>query len=180
MTFITIFTAPKPFVDPHIATIQRNAIASWTRLGADVDVLLLGEEEGLAEAAADYGLRHISDVASNQSGVPLISSMFAAARQASESPLLAYINTDILALPDFVDTAREVITLAEKFLLVGQRWDLDVDAPLDFADGWDIRLREAAAANGRLHPPGGSDYFIFPPGTVYNRAGFRRRAGRLG
>ena len=30
---ITIFTAPKPFTDPHIDLIQRNAIRSWRDLG---------------------------------------------------------------------------------------------------------------------------------------------------
>ena len=50
MTLLTLFSAPKPFTDPHIALIQRNAIRSWTLL-PDVEVILLGEETGLAEAA---------------------------------------------------------------------------------------------------------------------------------
>ena len=50
MPLITLFSAPKPFTNPHIAMIQRNAIKSWTLL-PDVEVILLGEEEGLAEAA---------------------------------------------------------------------------------------------------------------------------------
>ena len=37
MALITLFSAPKPFIDSHIATIQRNAIKSWTLL-PDVDV----------------------------------------------------------------------------------------------------------------------------------------------
>ena len=53
MTFLTIFTSPKPFTDPHIATIQRNAIRSWQSLGEEVEVLLIGEEPGIAEAAVD-------------------------------------------------------------------------------------------------------------------------------
>ena len=50
MPLITLFSAPKPFTDPHIAMIQRNAVRSWTLL-PDVEVILLGAEEGLAEAA---------------------------------------------------------------------------------------------------------------------------------
>jgi len=50
MPLITLFSAPKPFTDLHIAMIQRNAIKSWTLL-SDVEVILLGEETGLAEAA---------------------------------------------------------------------------------------------------------------------------------
>jgi len=57
MAYLTIFSAPKPFSDPHIATIQRNAIRSWRELGAEVDVILVGEEPGLAEAAREHGLQ---------------------------------------------------------------------------------------------------------------------------
>ena len=80
MSLITLFSAPKPFTDPHIATIQRNAIKSWTLL-PDVDVILLGDEEGLAEAADELGVKHIPDVARSESGTPLISSMFHLARE---------------------------------------------------------------------------------------------------
>ena len=50
MAFLTIFTAPKPFTNPHINIIQRNAIQSWMRL-KDVEVLLIGDEAGIPEAA---------------------------------------------------------------------------------------------------------------------------------
>jgi hypothetical protein len=56
MSLITLFSAPKPFTNPHIAMIQRNAIKSWTLL-PDVEVILLGEEEGLAEAAHELGCK---------------------------------------------------------------------------------------------------------------------------
>ncbi len=46
MAFLTIFTAPKPFTDPHIKIIQRNAIQSWMHL-QDVTVMLIGDEPGL-------------------------------------------------------------------------------------------------------------------------------------
>ena len=55
MPLITLFSAPKPFTDPHIAMIQRNAIKSWTLLH-DVEVILLGEEAGLDEAARQLGV----------------------------------------------------------------------------------------------------------------------------
>ncbi|RMF41553.1 MAG: hypothetical protein D6755_12485 [Anaerolineae bacterium] len=68
---------------------------------------------------------------------------------------------------------------AENFLLVGQRWDLDVTEALDFSPGWETRLRARVQAEGRLHPPAGSDYFIFPraaftemPDFAIGRAGW--------
>ena len=54
MTFLAVFTAPKPFLNPHINTIQRNAIQSWMHLGTDVEVFLMGNEEGMAEVASEW------------------------------------------------------------------------------------------------------------------------------
>lgn len=179
MSLITLFSAPKPFTDAHIDTIQRNAVRSWLALGDDVDVLLLGEEAGLAQAAAQLGVRHISDVRCNTHGTPLINSLFDAARQASESPLLGFVNTDIMLMPDMVAAARQLAEQSSAFLMVGQRWDLEVTEMLDFSAGWPDRLQADLAQRGRLHPPGGSDYFIFPrdcfqdiPDLAVGRAGW--------
>jgi hypothetical protein len=178
MSLITLFSAPKPFTNPHIATIQRNAIKSWTLL-PDVEVILLGEETGLAEAARDLGVKHIPNVARNESGTPLISSMFQLARENSTSELLCIINADMLLMPDFVEAARQVSRLRKRFVSMSQRWDLDVTEPLDFSTGWQERLRERVKAKGELHRPMGSDFFLFPrsvfadmPAFAIGRAGW--------
>ncbi len=106
MPLITLFSAPKPFTHPHIATIQRNAIKSWTLL-PEVEVILLGEEEGLAEAARELGVKHIPHVERNAGGVPLLSSMFHLARENSHSDLLCIINADIILMPDFLRAALD-------------------------------------------------------------------------
>ncbi len=56
---LTIFSAPKPFTDPHINTIQRNAIQSWQQMGSDVEVILVGEEDGMADVAAEFEVTHL-------------------------------------------------------------------------------------------------------------------------
>lgn len=177
--FLTIFTAPKPFSDEHIATIQRNAIQSWQHLDPEVEVLLVGNEEGMAEVAAEYGLRQLGEVRRSETGTPLVSSIFALAREASRAPLLAYLNADILLLPDFVEAARQVKSQVDCFLVIGQRWDLDVRTLLDYSPGWDGRLQADVQRRGRLHMPAGSDYFIFPrdlfadiPDFTIGRAGW--------
>jgi hypothetical protein len=162
MALITIFTAPKPFTDPHIATIQRNAIRSWLALRPEVDVLLIGEEKGMAEAAAELGVRQLPEVERNAMGTPLVSSMFELARRNSTSPLLSCVNADVMLLPDFIQAARMVREQAQRFLIVGQRWDLKVTEELDFRTGWDKDLRNRLTSQGRLHKATGSDYFIFP------------------
>ncbi len=65
MAFLTIFTAPKPFTNPHINLIQRNAIQSWMQL-EDVEVILIGDEPGIPEAAREFGVRNVPDVARDE------------------------------------------------------------------------------------------------------------------
>lgn len=178
MSLITLFSAPKPFTHPHVATIQRNAIRSWTLL-PEVDVILLGDETGLAEAAVELGVKHIPEVKVNQSGTPLISSMFQLARENSTSELLCIINADMILMQDFVETAKQAVQLKDKFVLLSQRWDLDIGQPFDFSEGWQDRLSSMVHRHGSLHRPAGSDFFLFPrtcysdvPNFTIGRAGW--------
>jgi hypothetical protein len=178
MTSITLFSAPKPFTDPHIAMIQRNAIRSWTLL-PEVEIILLGQETGLAEAARELGVLYIPGVARNDSGTPLISSMFQLARYNSHSDLLCIINTDMILMPDFVEAARQVMKLRNKFVLLSQRWDYDIRTPIDFSEDWAANLRCSVLRQNNLHRPAGSDFFLFPkscyadiPNFAIGRAGW--------
>jgi hypothetical protein len=162
MTLLTVFTAPKPFTNPHISTIQRNAIQSWMHLGPEVEVFLMGDEDGMAEVASEFNIRHFREVNCTDEGTPYIDSMFELARNASDSPYLAILNADIMLMPDFVEAAKQVGSLTDKFLLLGRRYDLEVEQALDFAPGWDVRLRKAVEHMGVLHGPVGSDYFLVP------------------
>lgn len=107
MPLLTLFTVPKGFVG-DTGVIQRNAIESWTRLGPDVEVILCGDDDGTAQAALDLGVRHVPDIRRNEHGTPLLDSVFDAARQASLSPLLAYVNADIVLFDDFLNAARSL------------------------------------------------------------------------
>jgi hypothetical protein len=178
MPLITLFSAPKPFTDPHIAMIQRNAIKSWTLL-PDVEIILLGEETGLAEAAKELGVKHIPQVIRNTSGTPLISSMLDLARKNSNSDLLCIINADMILMSDFVKAARHAAKLKERFVLLSQRWDLDITQPIEFNDSWEDRLSSIVHRQGTLHRPAGSDFFLFPlssyldiPNFTIGRAGW--------
>jgi hypothetical protein len=177
-----------------MAIIQRNAITSWQALGDEVEVVLLGDEPGVAEMALDAGIRHLARVLRNTWGTPLISDMFSQARLVNNSPLLACVNADILLLPNFLESTQKAAEKMGHFLMVGQRYDLCVKELMDYSQGWHSRLEEKISREGRLHPPGGSDYFIFPrhcfaqiPNFAIGRAGWdnwmifeaRRRGWRV-
>lgn len=164
MAFLTLFTAPKSFVDPHISLIQRNTLRNWLALGELVEVLVIGDESGIAEACQSVGARHLPGVRLNESGTPLISSIFNMAREESNSPFLAYANADILFLPDLLEGLQALADQREHFMMVGQRYDLDITEALDFSAGWAERLKERLTQDGTLHKPTGSDYFVYPRG----------------
>lgn len=156
---LTVFGVPKPFVG-HIGIIQRNAIGSWSRLGAGCEVLLFGDEPGTAEVAREHALRHLPEVARNERGTPLVSDVFAQAAQRASQPLLVYANADMILTSDL---PRAVARVCERrrFLLCGRRWNLPVATPLDFSAGWEDRLRAAVAREGERAIAGAIDYFAF-------------------
>ncbi len=130
---ITIFAMPKPF-GRDTDLIQRNAIKSWLKLEPKVDVLLIGDEAGIAETAEQLGARHAGGIEFNQQGTPLVSSAFEIARRETVSPYLCYCNSDVILLNDFV---RAIELLAaekafEQFVAFGQRTDLQVDQEINF------------------------------------------------
>lgn len=162
MALLTLFTTPKPFKDPHIITIQRNALKSWKALGDEVEVVLIGDELGMAEVCEEFGFIHRPEARVNTQGTPLISSIFDLGRRESDSPFLAYVNTDIILFPDFIETLKTVREKYKTFLMVGQRYDLDITEALSFEEGWQRALLNRAKSEGERHARAGSDYFIFP------------------
>jgi hypothetical protein len=124
-------------------------------------------------------VKHIPEVKRNEKGTPLISSMFQLARENSHGDLLCIVNADMILMPDFVEAVEKVKSQKSKFVLLSQRWDLDVTQPLDFTTGWQDRLRNTVYAVGSLHRPAGSDFFLFPrscytdiPDFIIGRAGW--------
>ena len=159
---LTLFSTPKPFRG-HFATIQRNAVKSWTLLQPACEVILCGDDEGVADAARDLKIRHLPNIARNEYGTPLVSDMFTQAERAAANDMLCYINADIIVMNDLVEAVARV--RARRFLVLGQRWDLDVSDALDFADSaWEAKLRAQVRSRGALHPFTGVDYYVFPKG----------------
>jgi hypothetical protein len=159
---LTLFAIPKPF-NGHIGIIQRNAIQSWKLMCPDCEIILVGNDEGTAEVAAEMGLRHVPDIATNQHGTPLVSDIFQAAQRLASNDILGYVNADIMLTGDFVQAVSQVAAISDRFLMVGQRWDVDIRIPWDFdtAD-WEPTLQAHVREHGKLHPKTGIDYFAFP------------------
>jgi hypothetical protein len=159
---IAFFTIPKPFAG-HIGVIQRNAVASWTRLG---DVLLFGDEHGVAEAAAETGARHVPEIALNEHGTPLLSDAFAQAERLTDAGTLCFVNADIVLMRDVADAAARV---EPPSLLVGESWNVDMPEPLEFDASWEARVR---ALPRRRRGADAIDWFVYSRGLYHDMPPF--------
>jgi hypothetical protein len=162
---LTFFTTAKPFQD-HSGIIQRNALKSWTLLHRDVEVILFGDDEGAAETARLLGIRHEAHVERNEYGTKRLDYMFAKAQAIARHDLLCYINCDIILMQDFCNALGRVKMAHSKFLMVGRRWDTEIDEPYDFElSDWQTRLRGHALQTAKQRTPEWIDYFAFPRGV---------------
>jgi hypothetical protein len=145
--------------------VQRNAVGSWRALGPEVEILLLGDDPGVAGCARQFGVRHIPEVARTDAGAPRVDDIFRRAEQSATQPLLCYLNADIILGRDFLSAVGTMAEFHQQFLMVGQRWNLDFNETIDFSDpDWEERIRAQVRSNGRLEDPSGIDYFIYRPG----------------
>src|ERR1700676_5391639 len=158
---LTVFSTPKPFIG-HSNVIQRNALKSWTLLHPDADVILFGDEEGAAEACWDLGVRHEPQVCRNEHGTKYLNYLFDRARDMSRHEFLCYVNCDIILTGDFLEGLKLVSMAHRSFLMVGRRWDTDINELWDFRQpDWAQRLRSLALLKGRQNGPSWVDYFCF-------------------
>ena len=162
---LTIFSCPKPFRG-HVDITQRNAIHSWLLLDPKPDVILLGDDEGVSQVAQEFGVRHIPDVTCNEFGTPLISSLFEIAEKVATSPLMCYVNADIVFLQDFMEGIRMVLAEQPSALMVGRRWNIDIREPIEFDSHWQQSLKSMVSKKGKLYPYFAIDYFVFPKNSL--------------
>jgi hypothetical protein len=170
---LTIFTIPKPFTNSHISIIQKNAIQSWKKLGSEVEIILYGSDYGVKEVAEELKLVHTPEIKKNEFGVPLINDIFEKVQKVAHYDVLAYINADIILMNDFMKAIEKVKELKPTFLIIGQRWDLDVQELVQFSlPDWEEKIRSRLVKESKLHGLSASDYFVFPGGINWNMPPF--------
>jgi hypothetical protein len=157
---LTVFSIPKSFLG-HIGVIQRNALGSWMRLGEGVQVILNGNDDGVAEAAREAGAEHVPDIERNEYGTPLVNSAFSTAARMARNPLLCYVNGDIMFTDELIRATASIGK--QNFLMAGRRWNVDISEPWDFSDPqWRKKLLAFTRDRGVLYPYECIDYFVFP------------------
>jgi hypothetical protein len=170
MTLLTCFLIPKPFLGLD-GVHQHNTLAFLQSLG--VEVLLLGDEPGAAEAAQRFGAKHLPELPRNEQGTPLVNASFALASAHATAPHLCYLNADILLpQPQFLDVAKHCLHAYPDALLTGCRMDLDLPDPLSPGQETWSTLRARAKREGVRRYPAAMDYFVFPKGAFADMPAF--------
>jgi len=168
---LTIFTIPKPFKG-HIATIQRNAIHSWRLMLPRPEIILFGNEEGAAQVAAELGLLHEPQIASNEHGTPLLDDLFLRAESRASSQWMCYVNADILLLSDFGGAVEQVTKVFGRFLCVSKRMNIDVPEAIKFSSDWETPIKVRCRETGQPGDHTSIDVFVFPKGAYRNVPNF--------
>jgi hypothetical protein len=158
---LTILATPKPF-QGHVGIIQRNAIASWTRLLPTPEIYLFGDEPGTTKIATELRLHYLADIARNEFGTPLLNDLLKRAREFSSTQLLCYVNCDIILVQEFLEAIARVKAVFRHFLAVAHRLNIDVRVHLDFAAGGEERFRREVLPRGVPGDHTAIDFFVFP------------------
>lgn len=161
---LTIFTIPKPFVG-HIGIIQRNAVLSWLNLFPECEIILFGDEPGIREIAHEFGIRHVPEIKKNEYGTPFLDDVFIQAQIIARHDILCYCNADIIFFNDLIETVKKIP--GREYLMVGERWDVDVTTPIDISrKSWAGEFFAFARDHHSVENFPGMDYFIFPKGML--------------
>lgn len=166
---LTIAAVPKPFLG-HIKIIQRNAIQSWLKLKPECEIILFGDDEGVAETAKEFGVLHIPKI-KKEFGVPLLNDVFNLTKKIAKHQLIAYVTADDILMSDFI----KGISLVKfpLFILAGVRCELDIKEPVQFNQpDWEEKLHQRAVREGKIYRKGGTDYFVFPRNLELNLPDF--------
>ena len=170
---LIIICCPKPFDIDEYNHIQYNAILSWSKLNIDKKIIVVGDEKGNKEFCDKNNIIHCPEVEKNNFNTPLVKSIFLKGVEYSENDddIIMYINSDIVLLSNFTNTIEKLLQFIQhnhKYLIVGQRTDIDQIPLIDFNDtDWEGDILKLSKKHGKLHPVSGIDYFIFSKNT-YN------------
>ena len=172
MKSITIFTIPKTFggLQNSSRIEQDNAIISWRNLRPKPDIILYGNDPGVYQAAERFGALNHPTILKTPLGTPLVSEAFKYVDALTSADLTAYVNCDIITPQVWMDAVQLAADQLPEgpFVLVGQRWDVEVGHPMNYDCSWCERLNAKCRSEGRRHGTGGSDYFVFPRGSCFS------------
>ena len=164
---LTIGTVPRAFTGLHKIK-QENALNSWVRIEPRPEIILLCDDPGVERAAQEFGCKFVPDIVRDvkYNNVPLISDAFLRLQESATGDIICFTNADIIHLSGMMDAIKRVMDAKSQFIIVGQRWNLNITEAIEFNVGWDVRLENRARSLGTQHAVSAIDYLIFTRDTL--------------
>lgn len=137
------------------------AIESWISTSTHV-LLLVEEQSACKELTLQFGSRvecavhYCMDKAYN---IPVVGCLITTGEARALTKNVLYLNSDII-ISDVRATLKKVASL-ERYVIVGPRFDVTDDAPLELAT-----IFEYSAKQGMKHSDWGIDFFLFSKGSL--------------
>jgi len=158
---ITLFSTPKNFSD-IFQNIQLNALRSWRALSSEIQIIIFGDSKGSKEAAEEIKAEYIPNIQCSSKGTPILSDLFIKAEKIAKFPILTFINADIILPNNFLSSIQIASSAFNKFLMVGHRWDMDVEYGINFNDSKDTKnFWKRVSIDRQKHACTGIDYFVY-------------------
>jgi len=161
---ITFFTTSKPFIGENRIT-QINALRSWKQFSQDCEIIVFDKLIGDDLLINELNIINILEIEkfSNEIPLPFVNDLFYKASRYAKNPICCYLNSDIILPESFLEIVLRIHNkLKSNYLLAGQRYDIDIDTELIFNRNWEIDFLSQNRHKMTLHPPTGTDYFVFP------------------
>jgi len=174
----TIYTSPKPFIDPMDIEHQKLAIQSWLEIDPKPKIVFIGNHSSWIPIAQEFGIVIESRIDTNFKGMPLFHSFVERVSHDHEADFVVVINADIVLTNSFLRGLIRINRRLESWFAIGARFDVD-EYPID---GFGEEAQSFAEEFGTLHTWGGMDFWawnapksgtliqgVFPP-FIYGRS----------
>jgi hypothetical protein len=158
---LTLFSIPKAFAG-ETSRVQCNAVSSWLALDPSVQVVLVGDEPGVAGAATELGAERVPNVKRGAGGTPRLDDAFLRVDAVARYPLRCFVNADVVLLDDFLPALRRLASWRNRWLAVGRTCDVVLPQDVTGRAQWRELVRRRAAERGVLRGAAAIDWFVFP------------------
>lgn len=150
-------TAGQP--NSETETYINASFSSWKKWG--FDVVLFGDED-MDPLCNKWGFTLDTSAEKNEFGLPLVRSLLNGYKKYPGYDFYMYLNSDII----FHNSPQNLINAVEldNFMYVGQRYDIfDLPKINYLTDDHNAITKLLDMVEGKLHNPGGIDYWGFTP-----------------
>lgn len=168
---VVIISTFKPLL-PEFIVEHTNSLKSWKRLRCKPKIVIVGDDQGVAELCTKEEIMHHPYVAKNRYGTPIVSSILEEGwKYAEDGDICIFLNGDIILNDTICDTLEAFVEqypdhTKMNYLLTAQRYDWSDFYEIDFENGWFEEIFNSDKIN--LAESTAIDLFIHRKGTIYN------------